>query len=106
MATYDDTRSASDTGLLFPLISALLQRAVAFIEAARNRRQVAKLLHWDSRMLRDIGLTPGDVRSAMASPFGHDPSCRLDTMARERRNAFHAAARERVERERLARGRF
>jgi uncharacterized protein YjiS (DUF1127 family) len=84
----------------------MLQHAVTFLEAVRNRRQVAKLLSWDARMLRDIGLTPGDVRSAMASPFGDDPSCRLDTMARERRNAFHAGARERLERDRLARARF
>jgi uncharacterized protein YjiS (DUF1127 family) len=106
MATYDDARSRPDTGLLFPLVSALLQRATAYVEAVRNRRQVAQLLHWDSHMLRDIGLTPGDVRSAMATPLGDDPSCRLDSMARERRNAFHDAARERVERERLARGRL
>ncbi len=106
MATYDDARSGPSTGFLLPLASAIFQHAVAYVEAVRNRRQVAKLLTWDSRMLRDIGLTPGDVRSAMASPLGDDPSCRLDSMARERRNAFHAAARERVARERLARGRF
>jgi uncharacterized protein YjiS (DUF1127 family) len=106
MATYDDTRSRPDAGILFPLVSALLQHAVAYVEAIRNRRQVAKLLYWDSRMLRDIGLTPGDVHSAMASRLGDDPSCRLDTMARERRNAFHAAARERLERERLAHASF
>lgn len=106
MATYDAPRSRSDAGLLFPLVSATLQHAAAYIEAVRNRRQVAKLLSWDSHMLRDIGLTPGDVRSAMASPLGDDPSCRLETMAHERRNAFHAAARERLERERLAHGRF
>ena len=100
MATYDDTRSGSDTGLL-SLASAMLQHAVAFVEAVRNRRQVAKLLSWDSHMLRDIGLTPGDVRSAMATPFGDDPSCQLDTMARERRSALHAAARERLARGRL-----
>ena len=105
MAIYDDTRSRVDTGLL-PLVSAVLRHAAAFVEAMRNRRQVAKLLSWDSHMLRDIGLTQGDVRSAMASPFGDDPSCRLDGIARERRNAFHSAARERLERERLARARF
>lgn len=106
MATYDDTRSRADTGLLLPLVSAAFHHAVALVDAMRNRRQVAKLLRWDAHMLRDIGLTPGDVQSAMASSLGNDPSCRLDTMARERRNAFHAAARERLERERLARGRF
>lgn len=105
MAAYDDTRTSPDAGLL-PFVSAVLQHAVALVLAMRNRRQVAKLLDWDSRMLRDIGLTPGDVRSAMASPLGDDPSHRLGAMARERRAAFHAAARERAERERLARGRL
>lgn len=105
MATYDDTRTAPETGL-FPFVSAVLQHAAALVEAMRNRRQVAKLLEWDSRMLGDIGLTPGDVRSAMASPLGDDPSYRLGAMARERRHAFLASARERLERERLARGRF
>src|SRR5215469_8332120 len=32
---------------------------------ASNRRSVAKLLEWDERMLRDIGLTRGDVCSVM-----------------------------------------
>ena len=38
----------------------------ALWQAVRNRRSVAKLLEWDDRMLRDIGLTQSDVRSAMA----------------------------------------
>jgi uncharacterized protein YjiS (DUF1127 family) len=104
MAAFDDTRTAHEG--LFPFVSAVLHQAAALVQAMRNRRQVAKLLNWDSRMLRDIGLTPGDVRSAMASPLGDDPSYRLGAMARERRHAFLAAARERAERERLARGRF
>jgi uncharacterized protein YjiS (DUF1127 family) len=106
MATYDDTRSRADSGFLLPLFSAALHGAVSMLEAIRNRHQVAKLLDWDSRMLRDIGLTPGDVRSAMAAPLGDDPSYRLDRMARERRSAFQDTARERAERERLARARL
>ena len=54
-------------------------------------------------MLRDIGVTQSDVLSAMASPFGEDPSYRLGAIARERRHAFQATARESLERER---GRF
>jgi len=101
MATYDDTRSRADAGFLLTFVSAALHQAAAMLEAMRNRRQVARLLDWDSHMLRDIGLTPGDVRSAMAAPLGDDPSCRLDRLARERRSALHAGARER---QRLARG--
>ncbi|HET7718092.1 MAG TPA: DUF1127 domain-containing protein [Bauldia sp.] len=103
MATYDDTRPGAERVLPFPFIASMLQHAISVVKAARNRRQVARLLSWDARMLRDIGLTPGDVRSAMASPLGDDPSGRLGAMAEERRNAIHAAARERLERERRAR---
>jgi uncharacterized protein YjiS (DUF1127 family) len=104
MTTHDYTRPGDDSRLFLPLVSAVLQHMAALIQTVQNRRQVAKLLEWDSRMLRDIGVTQGDVRSAMASPLGEDPSYRLGAMARERRHAFHAAARERLEREGGSRG--
>jgi uncharacterized protein YjiS (DUF1127 family) len=71
-------------------------RLAAFWRAARNRRSVAKLLEWDERALRDIGLTPGDVRSVMALPAGEDPSTRLGVLSVERRAALRAEARERL----------
>ena len=64
--------------------------------AMRNRRAVAGLLDWDSHMLKDIGLTAGDVRSAMAGPLSEDPSYRLSVLSVERRAGFRAAARERL----------
>ena len=60
----------------------------------RNRRSVAKLLEWDDHMLRDIGLTQSDVRSAMASPIADDPSYRLGAISGERRRAIRAQARD------------
>ncbi len=63
---------------------------------AQNRRSVAKLLEWDERMLRDIGLTRGDVCSVMALPTGQDPSYRLSELSSERRAALRAEARERA----------
>ena len=95
MAILDDTRHALGAIHLLPLAAAAVQRAVDLVEAVRNRRQVAKLLYWDAHMLRDIGLTQGDVHAALASPLRDDPSYRLDTMARERRHAAQATARER-----------
>ena len=95
MAILDETRHALGATHLLPLAAAVFHRSVEFVEAVRNRRQVAKLLYWDAHMLRDIGLTQGDVHAALASPLGDDPSYRLDTMARERRMAAQATARER-----------
>ena len=66
--------------------------------AAQNRRSVAKLLAWDERMLKDIGLTEGDVRSAMAVPASEDPSQRLRALSVERRAAVRAEALERLSR--------
>ena len=81
---------------------AALARVIAFWRSVQNRRSVAKLLDWDDRMLRDIGLTSGDVRSVMAMPVGEDPSFRLSILSVERRAAVRAAARERVSRAGLA----
>jgi uncharacterized protein YjiS (DUF1127 family) len=64
--------------------------------SAQNRRSVAKLLDWDERMLRDIGLTRGDVSAVMALPAGQDPSYRLSELSGERRAAIRAEARERA----------
>ena len=71
---------------------------------ASNRRSVAKLLEWDERMLRDIGLTRGDVCSVMALPSGQDPSYRLSELSGERRAALRAEARERAALTRRTRG--
>ena len=73
-----------------------LARIAGTWRAMRNRRAVAKLLEWDSHMLKDIGLTAGDVRSAMAGPLHEDPSFRLSVLSVERRAPFRAAARERL----------
>ncbi len=64
--------------------------------AARNRRSIASLLEWDERMLRDIGLTRGDVCAVMALPARHDPSARLSELSLERRAAVRARAREHI----------
>lgn len=99
MATTELTQSkpagAGEKVRMF--IEAGLARLVALWRARQNRRSVARLLEWDAHMLRDVGLTPGDVRAALASPFPEDPSYRLGTMSLERRRAVHAGAKERLE---------
>ncbi len=71
-------------------------RMIGTWRAMRNRRVVAQLLDWDSAMLKDIGLTTGDVRSAMSGPLLEDPSYRLSVLSVERRASLRAAARERL----------
>ena len=69
-------------------------RVAAVWLAAKNRRSVNRLLEWDDRMLRDIGLTQNDVRSALAGGASDDPSSRLQLFSSERRAAIRATRRE------------
>jgi len=55
----------------------LLHAAADYLRTWQNRRQVANLLEADDRMLRDIGLTRGDVVGALAGPHDADPSHHL-----------------------------
>jgi len=56
-----------------------------FAERIRNRRDVTQLAEFDDRMLRDIGLTRGDVLDAFAEPLWRDPTDILAQRAAERR---------------------
>jgi uncharacterized protein YjiS (DUF1127 family) len=40
--------------------------------AWRRRRDLRRLAEFDDRMLRDIGISRGEVERALASPFWHD----------------------------------
>ena len=86
--------SAGEKLLLLAIAAA--GRAAGFFRAVKNRRSIARLLEWDDRMLRDIGLTRGDVHSVMATPVSEDPSQRLGALAGERRAAIRAQALERA----------
>ena len=47
--------------------------AVRRLRAAwRQRRELRRLAAFDDRMLRDIGVSRGDVERALASPFRHE----------------------------------
>jgi uncharacterized protein YjiS (DUF1127 family) len=80
------------------LVGSAAAHLAARWQAARNRRSVARLLEWDARMLKDIGLTEGDVRSAMAAPASEDPSQRLRALSAERRAAIREEALARLSR--------
>ncbi len=90
-----------------PVITAAVRMAVnatvAFVRATwkarRHRRVVGTLLHVDDHMLRDIGLTRGDVAAALSGSALDDPSTRLRIFAVERRAGRRAQVREWLEAE-------
>ena len=51
---------------IFRLAGAAVLRVVEIARAYRNRRDMQLLSGFDDRMLRDIGLTRGDLRDAVA----------------------------------------
>jgi uncharacterized protein YjiS (DUF1127 family) len=86
--------------------STAVNAAVAFVRATwkarRHRRAVGNLVDFDDHMLRDIGLTRGDVAAALAGPAFDDPSTRLRIFAVERRAGRRAQVREWLEAEAAA----
>jgi uncharacterized protein YjiS (DUF1127 family) len=89
MATteFSHTELASPAQGVKNFVEAAVARLAGMWTAARNRRQVNRLLAWDSRMLADIGLTEGDVRSALAARPAEDPSAYLTAFSCERKSA-------------------
>ena len=47
------------------------------IREARARRQMRKMLNLDDHMLRDLGLTRGDIRTATRMPMSVDAATEL-----------------------------
>ncbi len=64
-----------------PLKTQLIHRIAGIAARAwrvlRNRHQARKLNDLTDAQLADIGLTRGDVRTALAAPFFRDPSFAL-----------------------------
>ncbi len=88
--------ACSEGSRLAALFSVVANRVARLRTAIRNRRSVKLLVAWDDRMLNDIGLTRGDVVSAMSGSIGDDPGYRLSALASERRRAERAAAQQRL----------
>jgi uncharacterized protein YjiS (DUF1127 family) len=59
--------------------------------AWRRRNDMAVLASFDDVMLKDIGLSRGDVRDAIAQPLWRDPTAVLELRRIERRSARSAA---------------
>jgi uncharacterized protein YjiS (DUF1127 family) len=63
-------------------------RLVDVARAVKNRRDMHVLASFDDRMLRDIGLTRGDLRDAASEPVWRDPTAVLVTRVNERRRRY------------------
>ncbi|MES0880256.1 DUF1127 domain-containing protein [Roseibium sp. SCP14] len=61
-----------------PFFAPFGQMAARAWRVFNNRRQYAELKYWTDEQLKDIGLTRGDVRRALAQPFYVDPSSILN----------------------------
>ena len=66
-----------------------------FALALQRRREVDELLHTDERLLKDIGLTRGDVEAIVAERRGWLVSDKMAKAAAARRNEAMAAADQR-----------
>jgi uncharacterized protein YjiS (DUF1127 family) len=62
------------------------------VTAWRHRGDFVLLSSLDDRMLRDIGLTRGDLNDALAEPLWRDPTAVLVRRQRERRAVRFAGA--------------
>ena len=68
------------------VLADMLRRAFAWpMRIYRARALLHQLARLDVHELRDIGLTPGDLRDAAALPIDADPSPTLRRRAEERR---------------------
>lgn len=67
------------------LVHAVLQFAERTIRSWRNRKSVMQLSELDDHILADLGVTHGDVMTALSQRFSRDPSSELQRIARGNR---------------------
>lgn len=94
---YGETRATLVAPFSTPLARLLMQMAGLAVKVARsleNRSALTQLAQLDDHMLRDIGVTRGDVRDAASEPLWRDGTHVLIARAVERRAAARLAARE------------
>lgn len=76
--------------------SAVVNWTGSIVRGYFNRRTALEMMHFDERMLKDIGLTRADVHASIIEPMGADPTVRMRVLAVERRAANRALAAERL----------
>lgn len=96
MSVFGQTRRSRSAPLGAALVQALAQVAEVLRNVCRaieHRGEVASMMRLDDHMLRDIGLTRGDLADATAEPIWSDPSRVLIARTVERRGAARLRAR-------------
>lgn len=78
-------------------LGAIVTRFMRRLTASWHRRNdVAVLASFDDVLLKDLGLTRGDVNDALAEPLWRDPTAVLVRRQHERRRARSTAAIRRL----------
>jgi uncharacterized protein YjiS (DUF1127 family) len=80
----------SPSRYLVLVLKAIGQSFLWPVRVYRARQTLHQLSMMDARELRDIGLTPYDVRSAHGLPLDTDPTRLLADRARERARSSHS----------------
>ena len=93
---YTPRRPLSILALSTRAATSFFELVKRYWRARQHRREMRDLLSWDAHALKDIGLTPMDVRLAHALPSGVDPTTQLRVFAVERRANERAQAQERA----------
>ena len=81
----DFTSSPSSFG--HPLMS-FASRAADRAKQIRHRRKLKRLLDLDDHMLKDVGVTRGEIEVATSLPLSVDAATELRRMSLERRRQF------------------
>ncbi|MFG1464356.1 DUF1127 domain-containing protein [Xanthobacter sp. DSM 24535] len=90
MSIHGEIRTTAVAPFSAAVAAFLLQavgQALKVVRAMEHRRAIRPLWAMDDHMLRDIGLTRGDMHDAAAEPILADPSVLLVRRAVERRAA-------------------
>ena len=74
-----------------PLLGSSIERLaffiMRFVRALSQRRALGELIRLDDRMLKDIGLSRGDIDAAESLPLGRDPIALLVSRQASRSNS-------------------
>jgi uncharacterized protein YjiS (DUF1127 family) len=84
MTTATITRLTENTGFTRTIAvsaSQAINVVTRMIVARRNRQTILGLGEWSDYMLHDIGVTRGDLHSALGTSLLDDPSHRLGSLA-------------------------